>query len=66
MIKSYIETHRERFLNELFDLLRLPSVSADSRHKEDVRKTAELVKTGLLAAGVDNAEICETPGHPIA
>ena len=65
MIKSYIETHRERFLNELFDLLRIPSVSADSRHKEDVRKTAELVKAGLLAAGVDNAEICETPGHPI-
>lgn len=65
MIKSYIDTNRERFLNELFDLLRLPSVSADSRHKEDVRKTAELVKAGLLAAGVDKAEICETPGHPI-
>jgi acetylornithine deacetylase/succinyl-diaminopimelate desuccinylase-like protein len=65
MIKTYIETNRDRFLNELFDLLRLPSVSADSRHKEDVRKTAELVKAGLLAAGVDKAELCETPGHPI-
>lgn len=65
MIKTYIENNRERFLNELFDLLRIPSVSADSRHKEDVRKTAEMVKSGLLEAGVSHAEICETAGHPI-
>jgi len=65
MIKTYIENNRDRFLSELFDLLRIPSVSADSRHKEDVRKTAELVKSGLLEAGVSHAEICETAGHPI-
>ena len=65
MVNSYIETHRERFLNELFDLLRIPSVSADSRHKGDVRKTAEAVRDSLLAAGVDLAELCETAGHPI-
>ena len=65
MIKSYITTHQDRFLTELFDLLRIPSVSADSRHKEDVRRTAELVRDGLLAAGVDHSEICETAGHPI-
>ncbi|MFZ9503608.1 MAG: dipeptidase [Cyclobacteriaceae bacterium] len=65
MIKTYIENNRDRFLSELFELLRIPSVSADSRHKEDVRKTAELVKSGLLEAGVSHAEICETAGHPI-
>ena len=65
MVREYIEKHQQRFLNELFDLLRIPSVSADSRHKEDVRKTAELVKAGLLEAGVTLAEICETAGHPI-
>jgi len=65
MIKQYIQTNQERFLNELFDLLRLPSVSADSRHKGDIRKTAEMVKARLLEAGVEKAEICETAGHPI-
>ncbi|MFM7328750.1 MAG: dipeptidase [Bacteroidota bacterium] len=65
MIRDYIDQHKDRFLNELFDLLRVPSVSADSRHREDVRKTAEMVKASLLAAGADHAELCETKGHPI-
>ena len=65
MVKSYIDANQDRFLKELFDLLRIPSVSADSRYKEDVRRTAELVRDGLVAAGVDHAEICETAGHPI-
>lgn len=65
MVKSYIIENQDRYLNELFDLLRIPSVSADSRHKNDVRRTAELVREGLLAAGVEHAEICETVGHPI-
>jgi acetylornithine deacetylase/succinyl-diaminopimelate desuccinylase-like protein len=65
MIKQYIQDNQDRLLSELFDLLRIPSVSADSRHKDDVRRTAEMVKLRLLEAGVDKAEICETAGHPI-
>jgi len=65
MVKQYIDTHQQRFLDELFDLLRIPSVSADSRHKGDVRKAAEYLVTKLQQAGVDKVELCETPGHPI-
>jgi acetylornithine deacetylase/succinyl-diaminopimelate desuccinylase-like protein len=65
MIKDYIESNQQRFLDELFELLRIPSVSADSRHKDDVRKAAVYLKDKLIAAGVDKAELCETPGHPI-
>jgi acetylornithine deacetylase/succinyl-diaminopimelate desuccinylase-like protein len=43
MIHQYIESNQDRFLSELFDWLRIPSVSADSRHKDDVRKAAEFV-----------------------
>ena len=64
-ILSYIESNKQRFLDELFDLLRLPSVSADSKFAGDVRKTAEMVKSRLLEAGCDNAELVETPGHPV-
>jgi len=64
-IKTYIEENKQRFLDELFDLLRMPSVSADSKFAGDVRKTAEYVKASLETAGVDMAEICETAGHPI-
>jgi acetylornithine deacetylase/succinyl-diaminopimelate desuccinylase-like protein len=65
MVKEYISTNKDRFLSELFDWLRIPSVSADSRHKQDVRKAAEFLKEKFAAAGVDKVEICETPGHPI-
>jgi acetylornithine deacetylase/succinyl-diaminopimelate desuccinylase-like protein len=65
MIKEYIQSNQQRFLDELFDLLRIPSVSADSTKKNDVRKAAEFIKEKLIAAGVDKAELCETPGHPI-
>ena len=61
----YIQTHKARFLSELFDLLRIPSVSADSKHKEDLRKAAEFIKEKLLKAGADKAELCETAGFPI-
>jgi acetylornithine deacetylase/succinyl-diaminopimelate desuccinylase-like protein len=64
-VKEYIESNQQRFLDELFDLLRIPSVSADSKYKADVRKAAEFVKDQLLKAGVDKAELCETSGHPI-
>lgn len=62
---QYIETHKDRFLHELLDLLRIPSVSADPKHKADVARCAEAVKKSLEAAGVDKAEICPTKGHPI-
>ena len=64
-IKSYIEEHKERFLDELIDLLKIPSISADSKYKSDVIKTAEAVKKSLEKAGCDVVEICETPGNPI-
>jgi acetylornithine deacetylase/succinyl-diaminopimelate desuccinylase-like protein len=65
MIKEYIQSNQQRFVNELFELLRIPSVSADSKHKTDVRKAAEFVKTKLLEAGADTVELVETKGHPI-
>jgi acetylornithine deacetylase/succinyl-diaminopimelate desuccinylase-like protein len=65
MVKEYIHSNQQRYLDELFDLLRIPSVSADSRHNGDVRKAAEFLADKLKAAGVDAVEICETPGHPI-
>ena len=65
MVKQYITDNKDRFLSELFDLLRIPSVSADSRHKADVRKAAEFIKEKLLAAGADLAEVKDTAGHPI-
>ncbi len=54
--KDYINQHKDRFLNELLELLKIPSISADSAYKDDVIKTAE---------GCDTVEICETPGYPI-
>lgn len=64
-IIDYINTNKERFLNELFDLLRIPSVSADPKYKNDVIKTAEVIKEKLIAAGADKVEICPTAGYPI-
>ncbi len=64
-INSYIEKNKDRFLNELFEILRIPSVSADPKYKEDVVKTAALIKDKLIAAGAENVEICETAGYPI-
>jgi acetylornithine deacetylase/succinyl-diaminopimelate desuccinylase-like protein len=63
--RDYIETNKDKFVNELFDLLRIPSVSADSKFNTDVYKAAEFIKAKLTEAGADNAEICETAGHPI-
>ena len=64
-IKAYIEEHKDRFINELIELLKIPSISADSAYKNDVIKTAQAVKQSLLDAGCDVVEICETPGYPI-
>jgi len=64
-IQSYISDNKDRFLNELIDLLKIPSISADSAYKDDVLKTARIIKTSLEKAGCDHVEICETDGYPI-
>lgn len=64
-IKSYIKDHKNRFLDELFELIKIPSISADSAYKNDVLKTAEVIKESLEKAGCDIVEICETEGYPI-
>lgn len=61
----YIEKNKDRFINELFELLRIPSVSADSKYKADVLRTAEAVKEKIKSAGADTVEICPTAGYPI-
>lgn len=62
---DYQSQNKERFLDELLDLLRIPSISADRKYKDDMTHAAEVVKKNLLAAGVDKAEICETAGYPV-
>jgi hypothetical protein len=62
---DYLEKNKDRFLNEMLDLLRIPSVSAKGEHKADMQKCAELVKQRLLDAGCDKAEVIETDGHPV-
>ncbi|MUP44656.1 dipeptidase [Gramella sp. BOM4] len=64
-IEKYIEENKDRFLDELKELLKLPSISADPAYKADMVKTANAVKNRLLDAGCDTAEVIETPGHPV-
>lgn len=64
-LKSYVNQHKDRFVNELIELLKIPSISADSAYDKDVIKTAQEVKNRLEEAGCDQVEICETEGHPI-
>lgn len=64
-IKKYVEENKERFLEELFQLLRFPSVSADPKYKNDVLQTADFVAQKLKDAGADKVEVCATAGYPI-
>ncbi|EIM77719.1 beta-Ala-His dipeptidase [Nitritalea halalkaliphila LW7] len=64
-LATYIKTHQERFIQELIDLLKIPSVSADPKFKGDVLAAAEFVKDQLLRAGADAVEVCPTAGYPI-
>src|SRR5699024_9628775 len=64
-LKGYINDNQQRFLDELFELLKFPSISADPQYKNDVRDAANFVAEQLKKAGADNVEVCETPGHPI-
>ncbi|MEO8403601.1 MAG: dipeptidase [Chitinophagaceae bacterium] len=63
--KDYQEKNKDRFLNEMLELLRIPSVSAKSEHKADMLKCADAVKKSLLDAGCDKAEVMATDGHPV-
>jgi acetylornithine deacetylase/succinyl-diaminopimelate desuccinylase-like protein len=62
---QYLATHQNRFLSELLDLLRIPSVSASTEHQPDMIRCAEAVCNRLLQAGAQRAELIATPGHPI-
>ncbi|HPW98090.1 MAG TPA: dipeptidase [Flavobacterium sp.] len=64
-IKQYVQENKERFINELIELLKIPSVSADSAYAHDVLATADAVKESLKNAGCQHVEICETEGYPI-
>lgn len=64
-IKNYIASNSDRFLEELFELIRIPSVSSSEANKGDMIKTAEAVREALLKAGADDARIMETQGHPV-
>jgi acetylornithine deacetylase/succinyl-diaminopimelate desuccinylase-like protein len=65
IIKQYIQENKQRLLDELFDLLRFPSVSADPKYSADVLKTAHYTAAKLKEAGADHVEVCETAGYPI-
>ncbi|MEO6036954.1 MAG: dipeptidase, partial [Saprospiraceae bacterium] len=64
-LKPYLEANKQRFLDELLDLLRIPSVSADPKYAADVRRMAEATAAHLRAVGVPTVEIHDTAGHPI-
>lgn len=64
-VNEYIQSNKDRFLEELFALLRFPSISADSKYKDDILKTANFVAEKLKEAGANNVEVCPTAGNPI-
>ncbi|ARS37894.1 peptidase dimerization domain protein [Pontibacter actiniarum] len=64
-MNQYINDNKDRFLNELLDMLRIPSVSADPKFKADVMRNAQFLKERLLEAGADHVELVETPGNPV-
>ena len=64
-VKQFIEENKERFLEELFELIRIPSISSISDHKPDMLKAAEKYKEHFLKAGCDKAEIMPTAGNPV-
>src|SRR5690349_5995432 len=63
--KTYLTDNKERMLNELLDLLKIPSISADSKYKADMLATAEAIKKRLTEAGADKVEISHTKGFPV-
>jgi len=64
-LKNYIEENKERFLEELFDLIRIPSVSSKTENKNDMFRATEYITDQLLKTGADKAEVYKTDGHPV-
>lgn len=64
-LNQYMEANKDRFLNELFELIRIPSISSEEQHKPDMYRCAEKWKSLLLEAGADRAEVYETKGNPV-
>lgn len=64
-MKQYYTENKERFLNELFEILRIPSISSSSAHKDDMLRCAEKLTELLMAAGADKADVFPTDGHPV-
>jgi len=64
-VKSYIEANKDRFISELFDLLRIPSISAESKHAPDMQRCAKFLAAALVEAGADHAEVMPTEGNPV-
>ena len=64
-VQTYINDNKEQFVSELFDLLRIPSISAQSEHKEDMIRCAEHLAVALMNAGADRAEVMPTAGNPV-
>lgn len=62
---KYLESNKDKFLEELIELLKIPSVSTDPSFKDDILKAADFLKIKLIEAGADNVEVCETGGYPI-
>ena len=62
---NFINENKERFLNELFEVIRIPSISSIDEHKPDMVKTANALKDKLIAAGVDKAEVIPSEGNPV-
>ena len=64
-IKSYIDENKERILDELFGLIRIPSISSQTDHKADMLKAADYIKEAILKAGADRAEVIPSDGNPV-
>ncbi len=64
-VKQYVEAHKEQFVEQLFNLLRIPSISAQSEHKPDMKRCAEFLAAALVEAGADHAEVMPTEGNPV-
>ena len=64
-MKAYIEANKDRFLEELFSLIRIPSISSEQEHKPDMVRCAERWRELLLEAGADRAEVMPTEGNPV-
>ena len=64
-VKKYIDANKDRFISELFDLLRIPSISAQSEHRPDMTRCAEWLAAALVKAGADHTEVFPTEGNPV-